>query len=169
MPLADWPLACKALAAVTSAALARGQSDAEEKVVLFKQRHPGRERRRQARRGHRYVIATFFAPATRAAERLSGTRSKGERERERAVFAPSLPHFCRPNVARPAVADRRSSPTPRPRSSRTDVYTIGKELGTGTFGVVRQVIQKQTGEHFALKTINKEKLDVRSQAICVCL
>ncbi len=41
----------------------------------------------------------------------------------------------------------------------TDVYTIGRELGTGTFGVVRQVANKQTGEMFALKTINKEKLD----------
>ena len=41
----------------------------------------------------------------------------------------------------------------------TDVYTIGKELGTGTFGVVRQVEHKQTCQRFALKTINKEKLD----------
>ena len=39
------------------------------------------------------------------------------------------------------------------------MYAIGKELGTGTFGVVRQVEQRQTGERFALKTINKEKLD----------
>eukprot|EP01047_Picozoa_sp_COSAG01_P047693 COSAG01_NODE_4580_length_4903_cov_50.224396_4_plen_405_part_00 len=39
------------------------------------------------------------------------------------------------------------------------MYSIGKELGTGTFGVVRAVQSKQTGERFALKTINKEKLD----------
>lgn len=41
----------------------------------------------------------------------------------------------------------------------TDVYAIGRELGTGTFGVVRQVENRETGERFALKTINKEKLD----------
>ena len=61
----------------------------------------------------------------------------------------------------------------------TDVYTIGKELGTGTFGVVRQVEHKQTGERFALKTINKEKLDEHQMkyvlrttcvaALCVCV
>lgn len=39
------------------------------------------------------------------------------------------------------------------------MYSIGRELGTGTFGVVRQVESKHTGERFALKTINKEKLD----------
>jgi serine/threonine protein kinase len=40
-----------------------------------------------------------------------------------------------------------------------EMYTIGKELGTGTFGVVRAVIEKATGGRYALKTINKEKLD----------
>ena len=41
----------------------------------------------------------------------------------------------------------------------TDMYTIGKELGTGTFGVVRAVQSKDTSVRYALKTINKEKLD----------
>lgn len=41
----------------------------------------------------------------------------------------------------------------------TDMYSIGKELGTGTFGVVRAVKSKESGESYALKTINKEKLD----------
>ena len=40
-----------------------------------------------------------------------------------------------------------------------DIYTIGKELGTGTFGVVREVIEKKTGSRYALKTIDKGKLD----------
>ena len=46
-----------------------------------------------------------------------------------------------------------------PRFRRADVYTIGKELGTGTFGVVRQVEHRDSGDRYALKTINKEKLD----------
>lgn len=41
----------------------------------------------------------------------------------------------------------------------TDMYTIGKELGTGTFGVVRAVQSKDTSIKYALKTINKQKLD----------
>ena len=41
----------------------------------------------------------------------------------------------------------------------TDAYTIGKELGTGSIGVVRAVRCKETSECFALKTINKDRLD----------
>ena len=51
------------------------------------------------------------------------------------------------------------SNAPTPRFPRADVYTIGKELGTGTFGVVRQVEHRDSGDRYALKTINKEKLD----------
>ena len=51
------------------------------------------------------------------------------------------------------------SNAPTPRFRRADVYTIGKELGTGTFGVVRQVEHRDSGDRYALKTINKEKLD----------
>ena len=34
-------------------------------------------------------------------------------------------------------------------------YDIGKVLGAGSFGVVREAIDKNTGRHFACKTIPK--------------
>ena len=37
-------------------------------------------------------------------------------------------------------------------------YILGKELGQGQFGVVRECISKQTGESFACKTLAKERL-----------
>jgi len=40
-----------------------------------------------------------------------------------------------------------------------DVYVIGKELGRGTFSVVKQGAHKKTGEKFAVKFIDKKFVD----------
>lgn len=40
----------------------------------------------------------------------------------------------------------------------TELYSIGKQLGKGAFGVVSLATSKKTGEHLAVKTISKNKL-----------
>ena len=37
-------------------------------------------------------------------------------------------------------------------------YISGEVLGQGSFGVVREAVQKETGQKFAIKIINKEKV-----------
>ena len=37
-------------------------------------------------------------------------------------------------------------------------YISGEVLGQGSFGVVREAMQKETGRKFAIKIINKEKV-----------
>lgn len=39
-----------------------------------------------------------------------------------------------------------------------DVYTLGRELGAGTFSVVREATHKATGERFAIKCIKRAQL-----------
>ena len=39
-----------------------------------------------------------------------------------------------------------------------DIYTIGRQLGKGAFGVVRLATKKTTGEELAVKSISKAKL-----------
>ncbi|KAL6205124.1 hypothetical protein ACLB2K_022388 [Fragaria x ananassa] len=46
----------------------------------------------------------------------------------------------------------------RPMEDVRSTYSIGKELGRGQFGVTHLCTHKQTGEHFACKTIAKRKL-----------
>lgn len=43
-------------------------------------------------------------------------------------------------------------------------YISGEVLGQGSFGVVREAVQKETGKKFAIKIINKEKV-----SLCLCL
>ena len=38
-------------------------------------------------------------------------------------------------------------------------YISGEVLGQGSFGVVREAVQKETGQKFAIKIINKEKVE----------
>lgn len=46
----------------------------------------------------------------------------------------------------------------RPMEEVRSIYTIGKELGRGQFGVTHLCTNKATGEQFACKTIAKRKL-----------
>ena len=49
-------------------------------------------------------------------------------------------------------------------------YSIGRELGRGSFGLVREVTSRVTGEKFAVKIVNKDKVcaGVRSVQITEC-
>ena len=49
---------------------------------------------------------------------------------------------------------KKESPEPR----LTEVYDVEGVLGKGAFGVVRRVVNKQTGEAVACKSISKSKL-----------
>lgn len=44
-------------------------------------------------------------------------------------------------------------------------YSVGEVLGQGSFGVVREVTNKLTGQKFAMKIVNKEKV---SHHVCHC-
>ncbi|PWZ31989.1 hypothetical protein Zm00014a_021300 [Zea mays] len=64
----------------------------------------------------------------------------------------------------------------RPMEDVRTIYTVGKELGRGQFGVTSLCTHKATGERFACKTIAKRKLstkedveDVRREVIAGCL
>lgn len=46
-----------------------------------------------------------------------------------------------------------------------DNYELGKELGSGTFSVVRLARQKHTGELFAVKVIDKTSIDVNKDSL----
>lgn len=39
-----------------------------------------------------------------------------------------------------------------------DVYTLGKKLGAGNFGITYLCTEKSTGDDYACKTISKKKL-----------
>jgi serine/threonine protein kinase len=43
--------------------------------------------------------------------------------------------------------------------SLRNFYIVGEKIGQGTFGTVRLVSRRDTGEEFAVKTIDKHNLD----------
>ncbi|KAL3718556.1 hypothetical protein ACJRO7_003650 [Eucalyptus globulus] len=69
-----------------------------------------------------------------------------------------------PSSTPPGSASKPSKPSPigpvlgRPMEEVKSMYTIGKELGRGQFGVTHLCTHKQTGQQFACKTIAKRKL-----------
>ncbi|CAK9139092.1 unnamed protein product [Ilex paraguariensis] len=69
-----------------------------------------------------------------------------------------------PPSASPNPSSKPSKPVPigpvlgRPMEDVRTLYTIGKELGRGQFGVTHLCTHKQSGEQFACKTIAKRKL-----------
>ncbi|KAI3414639.1 uncharacterized protein J3R85_016055 [Psidium guajava] len=69
-----------------------------------------------------------------------------------------------PSSTPPASGSKASKPSPigpvlgRPMEDVKSMYTIGKELGRGQFGVTHLCTHKQTGQQFACKTIAKRKL-----------
>ncbi|KAI6669629.1 hypothetical protein NL676_004514 [Syzygium grande] len=69
-----------------------------------------------------------------------------------------------PSSTPPASGSKASKPSPigpvlgRPMEEVKSMYTIGKELGRGQFGVTHLCTHKQTGQQFACKTIAKRKL-----------
>ncbi|KAI3804418.1 hypothetical protein L1987_25941 [Smallanthus sonchifolius] len=74
------------------------------------------------------------------------------------------PSRATPQTASPSPTAKSGKPSPigtvlgRPMEDVRTVYTIGKELGRGQFGVTHLCTCKQTGVQFACKTIGKRKL-----------
>lgn len=74
------------------------------------------------------------------------------------------PSGSTPPTASPSPRTKSGRPSPigtvlgRPMEDVRTLYTIGKELGRGQFGVTHLCTSKQTGEQFACKTIAKRKL-----------
>eukprot|EP01031_Cornospumella_fuschlensis_P028401 gene28401-34288_t len=62
-------------------------------------------------------------------------------------------------VSPPAsVAEEYSTPTTPKNKDINDLYTIGKVLGEGGFGIVKEGISKKTNERVAVKILLKEKI-----------
>eukprot|EP01031_Cornospumella_fuschlensis_P028444 gene28444-34338_t len=62
-------------------------------------------------------------------------------------------------VSPPAsVAEEHSTPTTPKNKDINDLYTIGKVLGEGGFGIVKEGISKRTNERVAVKILLKEKI-----------
>ena len=64
-------------------------------------------------------------------------------------------------------------PDQRPPHSRVEDeaaverrYAIGGELGRGSFGIVREVTSRVTGELLAVKTVNKDKVCLSTVVLC---
>ena len=47
-------------------------------------------------------------------------------------------------------------------------YEMGRKLGEGSFGVVYEVVNRETGEHCACKIINKDKVSPDFVDYVVC-
>ncbi|GAB2229220.1 hypothetical protein Droror1_Dr00023357 [Drosera rotundifolia] len=78
-------------------------------------------------------------------------------------------HATKESSVRPATPPSATPPKPakqgpigpvlgRPMEDVKAMYSFGKELGRGQFGVTHLVTHKQSGEHFACKTIAMKKL-----------
>lgn len=67
--------------------------------------------------------------------------------------------FGKKNKAKPQAGGTTSS-----GNSFSDTYKIGKALGEGAFSVVREAVNKNTGESYAVKVITKSKLSNEDEA-----
>ncbi|XAR62372.1 Non-specific serine/threonine protein kinase [Bertholletia excelsa] len=72
--------------------------------------------------------------------------------------AMASPEASKHSSDKPTKTGQRGSVLGRPMENVRSIYTLGKELGRGQFGVTRLCTHKQTGEQFACKTIAKRKL-----------
>lgn len=79
------------------------------------------------------------------------------------------------SVERKVSFSHRKPPDPRPHTRVEDEgaverkYTFGNVLGQGSFGVVREVTSRVNGERFAVKIVNKDKVNnyrFRRNAYC---
>ena len=66
----------------------------------------------------------------------------------------------------------KSSPIPHTRleddGQFEKYYDVGNKLGEGSFGIVREVVHKTTGEHWACKVVNKDN-NKEKVSTCSCL
>ncbi|AQK99848.1 Putative calcium-dependent protein kinase family protein [Zea mays] len=97
----------------------------------------------------------------------------GDAEPAPAASADPSSHLHSGSLSLKAGASAGSAPTPtkppapigpvlgRPMEDVRSIYTVGKELGRGQFGVTSLCTHKATGERFACKTIAKRKLSTK--------
>lgn len=71
---------------------------------------------------------------------------------------------------RESVSGRREIPHTRIEDERQieDSYKFGKELGRGSFGVVKEATHRATGKRLAVKAVNKEKVCTVIWFLFVC-
>jgi calcium-dependent protein kinase len=103
------------------------------------------------------------APKNRKGESfLENTNNACNGSTPRNSTSHAKPHA--PSAAAPGTPTLPSKPAPigpvlgRPMEDVRSIYSIGKELGRGQFGVTHLCTHKVTGEQFACKTIAKRKL-----------
>ncbi|XP_040381001.1 calcium-dependent protein kinase 2 isoform X1 [Oryza brachyantha] len=102
-----------------------------------------------------------------------GNCCPGSRDAEPAFGASSDPSTLRTGASMKAGASPSSAPAQnkppapigpvlgRPMEDVRSIYTVGKELGRGQFGVTSLCTHKATGQKFACKTIAKRKLSTK--------
>ncbi|KAF2291826.1 hypothetical protein GH714_035754 [Hevea brasiliensis] len=89
----------------------------------------------------------------------NGSNNPGTATNDNSTTPPSNAAPPEPSAStKPAKAGPIGNVLGRPMEDIKSVYTIGKELGRGQFGVTRLCTHKVTGEQFACKTIAKRKL-----------
>ncbi|CAO2182577.1 unnamed protein product [Urochloa humidicola] len=94
------------------------------------------------------------APAASASSDPSSRLGSGAASLKAGVSAGSAPTPTKPPAPIGPVLGR-------PMEDVRSIYTVGKELGRGQFGVTSLCTHKATGERFACKTIAKRKLSTK--------
>ncbi|KQK10184.2 calcium-dependent protein kinase 2 [Brachypodium distachyon] len=97
-----------------------------------------------------------------------GNCCPGSGDAEPAPSASADPSSTRRSGASPTSAPAQNKPPApigpvlgRPMEDVRSIYTVGKELGRGQFGVTSLCTHKATGQKFACKTIAKRKLSTK--------
>ncbi|XP_057550899.1 calcium-dependent protein kinase 17 isoform X2 [Amaranthus tricolor] len=104
------------------------------------------------------------APNEPSDDQKGGISTSGINAPNSSTHKPESSTRALPPSASPARADKKSKSTQngpvlgRPMEDVKSIYSFGKELGRGQFGVTHLVTHRQSGEQFACKTIAKRKL-----------
>eukprot|EP00261_Vitis_vinifera_P007955 XP_002276630.2 PREDICTED: calcium-dependent protein kinase 34 [Vitis vinifera] len=107
---------------------------------------------------------TNDGPANDKGETIPEPTTNPETAAPESSAAQNKPAASSTPAASSGASTKPSKPTPigpvlgRPMEDVRTLYTIGKELGRGQFGVTHLCTSKATGEQFACKTIAKRKL-----------
>jgi len=74
------------------------------------------------------------------------------------VSTSSFSEFTTPEASCPQIDQNPSSPASKINMRKVGHYVMGKTLGEGTFGKVREGLHVYTGEKVAVKMLEKEKI-----------
>ncbi|CAI5465856.1 unnamed protein product, partial [Closterium sp. Yama58-4] len=105
---------------------------------------------------------TVQAGAGEAAKKETAGVTQGLKEGKsdvKAMVQAALEEWRRKEEA--AMQQQAASVLGRGLSDVRKVYQLGKELGRGNFGVIREAVDWVSGERFACKSVNKKRLEVR--------